>query len=159
MSNVYDYVIVKIKINKLKKMLPKIQHDREKEFLKKHMPKYMHFYDYFLKKLFPFLSNFKDSIAWKVIHNGMSFYVSKDRPQDGMFMSVSFQANNKLKFSFYYEDDEEDSDLERKSREGRNEDHMWYYVEDLEFDKELAKLIIKSFKEKVSYLNQKDQEQ
>lgn len=159
MSNVYDYVIVKIKINKLKKMLPKIDHKREKEFLKKHMPKYLHFYNYFLKKLFPFLENFKDGIAWKVIHNGMSFYVSEERPQDGMFMSVSFQANNKLKFSFYYEGDEEDSDLSRKSREGRNKDHIWYYVEDLEFDKELASLIVKSYKEKVIYLNQKDEEE
>ena len=89
----------------------------------------------------------------------MSFYVSEERSQDGMFMSVSFQANNKLKFSFYYEEDEEDSDLSRKSREGRNEDHMWYYVEDLEFDKELAKLIVQSYKEKVKYLNQKDEEE
>lgn len=158
MSNVYDYVIVKIKINKLKKMLPKIEHKREKEFLKKHMPKYLHFYNYFQKKLFPFLESFKNQIAWKVIHNGMSFYVSNNRPQDGMFMSVSFQANNKLKFSFYYEGDEEDTDLLRESREGRNEDHMWYYVEDLEFDKELAKLIVESYKEKVKYLNQKDKE-
>lgn len=156
MSNVYDYVIVKIKINKLKKMLKKINHDREKEFLKKHMPRYLHFYDYFLKKLFPFLENFRDNISWKVIHNGMSFYVSKDRKQDGMFMSVSFQANNKLKFSFYCEEDQEESDFLRESREGRNEDHMWYYVEDLEFDKELAKLIIKSYKEKIKYLNEKD---
>ncbi|HMA60996.1 MAG TPA: hypothetical protein VKN64_11990 [Halanaerobiales bacterium] len=159
MSNEYDYVIVKIKINKLTKMLPKINHKREKEFLQKHMPRYLHFYDYFLKKLFPFLSDFKENIAWKVIHNGMSFYVSKDRQQDGMFMSVAFQANNKLKFSFYYEEDEEDQDLARESREGRNEDHMWYYVEELEFDNELAKLIVESYREKVKYLNQKDKEE
>lgn len=156
MANLYQKVIIQIKMNKLKNILARITHEREKEFLQRHIPKYIHFYNYFISKLFSFLKQFKSNIAWKVIYNGVSFYTSSERSQDGRFMSIVFQADNKLKFIFFQGINKQEKDFKRNTREGRDPEYYWYYVENLQFDRELARLIINSYKQKKTYLKYKE---
>lgn len=153
MGNLYQKVIIQIKMNKLKKILDKIAHKREKEFLQRHIPKYIHFYNYLISRLFPFLNQFKNNIAWKVIYNGISFYTSTDRSQDGRFMSIEFQSDNKLKCILFQGIKKKKKEFKRDTRKGRDPEYYWYYVENLQFDKEFARLIIDSYKQKRAYLN------